>query len=61
MENGNKLNIELIKQSKPNKITSTGKIKWQRLREDIANTRTTQCYQRGVVNNPLKNQVGIHE
>ena len=32
-ENEHKFNTELIKQSKPNKITITAEIKWQRLRE----------------------------
>ena len=32
----------MIKQSKPNKITTTSEIKWQRLRKMDANTKTTQ-------------------
>ena len=32
----------MIKQSKPNKITTTSEIKWQRLRKKDANTKTTQ-------------------
>ena len=34
MEYEHNLKIELIKQSKPNKITITTEIKWQRLREE---------------------------
>ena len=37
-----KLKTELIKQSKPNKITTIVEIKWQRLRKRDANTRTIQ-------------------
>ena len=73
------MNISLTqidKQSKPNKITSIAEIKWQSLREERCNTRTTQ---RCVIEeetealgvkplrcppsgkHPLKNVVGIHE
>ena len=67
----------MIKQSKPNKITTTTKIKWQRLREERCKHKdnTAMCYRREnrnpqrkklfaalqAVNNPLKNEVGIHE
>ena len=45
MEYEHKLKIELIKKSKPNKITITAEIKWQRLRERDVNTKTThQCF-----------------
>ena len=67
----------MIKQSKPNKITTTTEIKWQRLREERCKHKdnTAMCYRREnrnpqrkklfaalqAVNNPLKNEVGIHE
>ena len=44
MENEHKINTELIKKSKPNKITSTVEIKWKRLREERCKHKdNTQC------------------
>ena len=44
-----KAKTELIKQSKPNKITTTAKIKWQRLREERCKHKDNiaMCYRRG--------------
>ena len=49
MEYEHKINIELIKQSRPNKITIIAEIKWQRLREERCKHKdnTVMCYQRG--------------
>ena len=55
------MNISLIqidKQSKPNKITSTTKIKWQCVIEEEIEALSAALQ---VVNNLLKNVVGIHE
>ena len=48
VEYEHKLKIELIKQSKPNKITPTAEIKWQRLKEERCKHKdnTVMCYQR---------------
>ena len=44
-----KFKTELIKQSKPNKITTIVEIKWQRLKEERCRHKnnTAMCYQRG--------------
>ena len=49
MQNKHTLKAELIKQSKPNKITTTAKINQQRLREERCKHKdnTTTCYRRG--------------
>jgi len=49
VEYENKLNQKLIKQSKPNKITTIAEVKWQRLREERRKHKdnTTMCYRRG--------------
>ena len=76
MEYEHKHITELIKNLRPNKITFTAEIKWQRLREERCKYKDNTRY--GIeeetetlsvnlsaalqaVNNPLKNVVGIHE
>ena len=67
----------MVRQSKPKLITTTAVIKGQKLREERCKHKdnTAMCYRREnrnpqrkklfaalqAVNNPLKNEVGIHE